>query len=257
MSAQGGPPPIPSALRRTLSVSRREFGAYFATPLASVFLVMFVALSALLAFQAGGLYTRGTADLRPFFQWQPWLALFFMPALGMRLWSDERKSGSIELLMTLPVTTADLVVGKFLAAWAFACVSLLLTLPIWMTIAWLGGPDHGVVLAGYIATALLFGTLLSVCACVSACTRNAVVAFVVGVAVCFLLLMSGYGLVQDFFARWAPQAVVESIASMSALVHFDALARGVLDARDLLYPASMIAGMLWINAILLRWRAAR
>ena len=218
---------------------------------------MFVALSSLLAFQAGGLYTRGTADLRPFFQWQPWLALFFMPALGMRLWSDERKSGSIELLMTLPVTTADLVVGKFLAAWAFACVSLVLALPVWVTIAWLGGPDHGVVLAGYIATALLFGTLLSVCACISACTRNAVVAFVLGVAVCFLLLMSGYGLVQDFFARWAPQTVVESIASMSALVHFDALARGVLDARDLLYPASMIAGMLWINAILLRWRAAR
>ncbi len=257
MSDAPQPPPLPSALARTLSIARREFAGYFATPLAPVFLVMFVALSALLAFQAGGLFTRGSADMRPFFQWQPWLALFFMPALGMRLWADERRSGSLELLMTLPVTTADMVIGKFLAAWAFACVSLVLTFPLWATVAWLGDPDHGVIIAGYIATALLFGTLLSICACLSACTRNAVVAFVLSVAVCFLLLMTGYGLVQDFFARWAPPSIVEAVASMSSLVHFHALERGVLDARDLLYPASVILGMLAINGILLHWKAAR
>jgi ABC-2 type transport system permease protein len=257
MSAMEGPPPIPGRATRTLCVARRELLGYFATPLAPVFLVMFVALSALLAFQAGGLYARGTADLRSLFQWQPWLALFFMPALGMRLWSDERRSGSLELLVTLPLATGDLVVGKFLAAWAFSSIALFLTTPLWITISWLGAPDHGVIVASYIATALLFGTMLSVCACLSACTRNAVVAFVLGVAACFILLMTGYSVVLDFFARWTPAWGIEAIAAMSALSHYEALVRGVIDARDLLYSLSVVCGMLWINAILLHWRATR
>ncbi len=257
MSERLGPPPTPGKTSRTLSVARREFAAYFATPLAPVFLVMFVALSALLAFQAGGLYTRGSADLRSLFQWQPWLALFFMPALGMRLWADERRSGSLELLVTLPLSTFDMVVGKFLAAWGFSCVALLLTTPLWMTVSWLGAPDHGVIVASYIATALLFATLLCVCACLSACTRNAVVAFVLGVAACFILLMSGYSVVLDFFAQWAPRWSTEAIVSMSALSHYEALVRGVLDVRDMLYPISMVCGMLWINAVLLHWKATR
>lgn len=252
MTPSEQPPPTPSALARTMSVARRELAGYFATPLAAVFLVTFVALAALLAFQAGGLFTRGTADLRALFQWQPWLGLFFMPALGMRLWADERRSGSLELLMTLPLSPRDMVLGKFLAAWAFACVSLLLTVPLWITIAWLGAPDQGVIVAGYIASALLFASLLSVCACLSACTRNAVVAFVLGVTACFVLLLSGYPLVLDFFAGWAPRTLIEAVASMSALVHFEALTRGVLDVRDLLYPLSVVVGGLMINAILLR-----
>lgn len=257
MSSTSGPPTTPSAFVRTASVFRREFVSYFSTPLAAVFLVAFVAMAALLAFQAGGLYTRGQADLRSFFQWQPWLALFFIPALGMRLWADERRSGSIELLMTLPLTTCDMVLGKFLAAWAFALVALMLTLPLWITLAWLGSPDHGVVLSGYGASALLFATLLSVTACISACTRNAVVAFVIGVAACFVLLLTGFPVVLDFFAQWAPKWVTEAIASMSALVHFNAMIRGVFDARDVLYPISVTAAFLWINVRVLDWRGSR
>lgn len=256
-SESSGPPATPSSLARTASVFRREFFAYFSTPLAAVFLVMFVALAALLSFQAGGLYVRGQADLRSYFQWQPWLGLFFMPALGMRLWSDERRSGSIELLMTLPLTTRDMVLGKFLAAWAFACVSLVMTIPLWITISWLGTPDHGVIFAGYVASALLFATMLSVCTCLSACTRNAVVAFVLGVAACFVLLLTGFPLVLDFFAQWAPKEVIEAIAAMSAMVHFNALTRGVFDARDLLYPVSVVCAFLWINALILDWRGSR
>ncbi len=218
---------------------------------------MFVALASLFTFQLGGLYGRGQADLRAFFQWQPWLGLFFMPALGMRLWSDERRSGSIELLMTLPLTTRDLVLGKFLAAWAFSCVSLVLTIPLWMTISWLGTPDHGVIIASYIASALLFATMLSICACLSACTRNAVVAFVLGVAACFILLLTGFPVVLDFFAQWAPKSVIEAVAAMSALVHFQALIRGVFDVRDVLYPVSVIVAFLWINALLLDWKGSR
>lgn len=257
MSQAKGPPHTPSALARTSSVFRREFFAYFSTPLAAVFLVMFVAMAALLAFQAGGLYTRGQADLRSFFQWQPWLALFFMPALGMRLWADERRSGSIELLMTLPLTTRDMVLGKFLAAWAFALVALALTVPLWITLAWLGAPDHGVVLAGYIASALLFAALLSVTTCLSACTRNAVVAFVLGVAACFVMLLTGFPVVLDFFAQWAPHWVTESVASMSALVHFNAMTRGVFDARDVLYPLTVTGAFLWVNIVVLDWRGSR
>ncbi len=252
-----GPPATPSALLRTASVFRREFFAYFSTPIAAVFLVMFVAMAALLAFQAGGLYARGQADLRAFFQWQPWLGLFFMPALGMRLWSDERRSGSIELLMTLPLTTRDMVLGKFLAALAFACVSLALTTPLWITVSWLGNPDHGVIFAGYLASALLFATMLSVSTCISACTRNSVVAFVLGVAACFVLLLTGFPVVLDFFSQWAPKTVIEAVASMSAIVHFNALTRGVFDARDLLYPLSVIIAFLWINAMVLDWRGSR
>ena len=252
-----GPPLTPSTFARTMSVFRREFAAYFATPVAAVFIVMFVAIAALLSFQMAGLYTRGQADLRSFFQWQPWLGMFFMPALGMRLWSDERRSGSIELLMTLPLTTRDMVLGKFLAAWAFACVALLLTTPLWITIAWLGEPDHGVILAGYIASAMLFATLLSVSVCLSACTRNSVVAFVLSVAACFLLLLTGFAIVQDFFAQWSSKWVIESLASMSAMTHFNGLTRGVFDARDVLYPISVVFALLWVNVLLLDWRGSK
>ncbi|MSR44799.1 MAG: ABC transporter permease [Phycisphaerales bacterium] len=257
MSKAQGPPATPSALTRTGSVFRREFVSYFSTPLAAVFLVMFVAMAGLLAFQSGGLYSHGQADLRSFFRWQPWLGLFFMPALGMRLWADERRSGSIEFLMTLPLTTRDMVLGKFLAAWAFSVVALMLTLPLWITVAWLGSPDHGVVVAGYIASALLFASFLSLTTCLSACTRNAVVAFVLGVAACFVLLLTGFPLVLDFFAQWAPTWVTESVAAMSALVHFDAMTRGVFDARDVIYALSVPAAFLWINVLILDWKESR
>ena len=151
-----------TAAARIGSVFRREFSAYFASPLAGIFLVIYLFMSSIFTFQLGGFYERGQADLRPFFQGQPWLDLFLVPALSMRLWSEDRRTGTIELLLTLPYSVADLVLGKFLAAWAFACVALALTAPLWFTVAWLGSPDHGAILVGYLACALLAGCFLAV-----------------------------------------------------------------------------------------------
>jgi ABC-2 type transport system permease protein len=186
-----------SALARTAAVFRREFTAYFASPLASVFLVIYLFLSGVFAFQLGGLYERGQADLRPFLQGQPWLDLFLVPALSMRLWAEERRTGTIELLLTLPFSVWDLVVGKFLAAWAFACLALLLTTPIWGTVAWLGSPDHGAAAVGYLACALMVGAFLAIGSFLSAFTKNQVIAFVLCGVACFVLVVMGFPIVLD------------------------------------------------------------
>ncbi len=243
-------------IHRTLVITRREFAAYFSTPLAAVFLVIFLFLGGLFTFNIGSFYDRGIADLRPFFQFHPWLFLFLVPAVSMRLWAEERRTGTIELLTTLPFRLGELVVGKFLAAWGFVLVALALTLPTWITVSWLGQPDHGVILSGYIGSALMGGSFLAVGACLSACTKSQVIAFVVCVAACFLLLLTGFPAVQDYFNGWAPRAVVEAISSMSALTHFDAMVRGVVDARDLLYFVSVIAAFLFMNALVIDWKKA-
>ena len=240
-----------------VAILRREFAAYFATPLASVFLVTYLALAALFAFQVGGLYERGQADLRPLFQYMPWLALFLVSAVSMRLWAEERRQGTLELLLTLPCSTWSLVLGKFLAAWAFACVAIALTVPIWITVAWLGDPDHGAALAGYVASALLTGAFLAVGGFISSLTRNQVNAFVACAAACFLLLLAGYPVVLDFFAQWMPRRGVEAIAGMGALTHFDGIARGVVDLRDGAYFVSLTGALLWMTVISVESRKAR
>jgi ABC-2 type transport system permease protein len=234
----------------TLIILRRELSAYFTSPLAYVFIVIFLVLAGGLTFYLGAWLDRGQADLQVFFSWHPWLYLFLVPAVGMRLWAEERKTGTIEFLMTQPVTTLQAVLGKFLAAWLFVGIALALTFPIWLTVNYLGEPDNGVILAGYIGSWLMAGGLLAISAAVSALTRNQVVAFVLAAAICFLFLVSGLELVQAFFRGWAPDALVDTIAGLSLLTTFDGISRGVIDLRDLVMFGSLIALALLINVTL-------
>ncbi len=235
---------------------RRELQSYFATPVAYVFIVIFLILMGTFTFYLGGFYERGQADLAPFFNYHPWLYLFLVPAIAMRLWAEERKSGSIELLMTLPITPWQAVLGKYLAAWAFAGIALALTFPIWITVNYLGNPDNGAILAGYFGSLLMAGGFLAIGSCISATTRNQVIAFVITVVVCFGFLLAGFPLVLDLFSGWAPQALVDGIASLSFLTHFASISKGVIDLRDLIYFALLIAAFLYANTIILQLKQA-
>ncbi len=239
-----------------LTVFKRELRSYFATPVAYVFIVIFLVLSSAFTFYLGNFYERGQADLMPFFSFHPWLYLFLVPAVSMRLWSEERKSGTIELLLTLPITMWQAVVGKFLAAWAFIGIALALTFPLWITVNYLGDPDNGVIVASYIGSMLMAGAFLSIGSCISASTRNQVVAFILTVVVCFLLVMAGFPLVLDGFRAWAPQALVDAVASLSFLTHFVSISKGVIDLRDLLYFALMIGFWLYASAIVIDLKKA-
>ena len=232
-----------------VAIFKRELGAYFSTPLAYVFIVIFLALAGAVTFYFGAFFERGQADLQPFFAFHPWLYLFLIPAVGMRLWAEERKSGTLELLMTLPVSTLQTVVGKFLAAWAFTGIALILTFPIWITVNYLGEPDNGIIFAGYIGSLLMAGAFLAICGFVSALTRNQVIAFVVSAAVCFLFMMSGLELVLSAFRDWAPYFVIDTIASLSFLTHFDGITKGVIDLRDVIYLVSAIGVFLFANIV--------
>ena len=239
-----------------VTVFKRELRSYFATPVAYVFIVIFLILAGAFTFYLGNFYERGQADLQPFFNFHPWLYLFLVPAVSMRLWAEERKSGTIELLLTLPVTMWQAVLGKFLAAWAFVGIALALTFPIWLTINYLGDPDNGAILAGYIGSFLVAGGLLAIGACFSAATRNQVIAFIVTVVACFAFLLSGFALVLNAFQGWAPQPVIDAVASLSFLTHFGSIAKGVIDIRDLLYFATVIAVWLIATAIVLDMKKA-
>jgi ABC-2 type transport system permease protein len=232
-------------------IMRRELASYFATPLAYVFLLIFLVLANLFTFYLGGFFERGQADLNPFFSYHPWLFLFLIPAVSMRLWSDERRSGSIELLLTQPVTLWEAVVGKFLAAWGFTVLALALTFPLWLTVNFLGSPDNGAILAAYIGSALLAAGFLSIGSLASALTRNPVVAFIVAVAACFAFLVAGYPLVLDAFRSWAPQFLVDAVGSLGFLTHYEAISKGVIDIRDLIYFALLITWFLLATAVVL------
>ena len=235
---------------------RRELKSYFATPVAYVFIVIFLMLMGTFTFYLGGFYERGQADLRPFFNFHPWLYLFLVPAIAMRLWAEERKTGSIELLMTLPITPWQAVLGKFLAAWAFTAIALALTFPIWITVNYLGEPDNGAIVTGYVGSFLMAGGFLAIGACVSAFTRNQVIAFVVSVVLCFGFMLSGFPMVLDVFSGWLPQFVIDGIASLSFLTHFANISRGVIDFRDLVYFGLVIGTFLYANTIVLQWKQA-
>ena len=231
----------------TLVIFRRELASYFSTPLAYVFIVIFLASSGAFTFYLGNIFQRGQADLQSFFQYHPWLYLFLIPAVAMRLWSEERKTGTIELLMTLPVSTTEAVLGKFLAAWAFIAIALVLTFPIWLTVNYLGDPDNGIIVASYVGSLVMAGSYLAIGACVSALTKNQVIAFIVAVVVCFLFLTSGLEIVLAFFRNWAPPFVVDAIASMSFLTHFSSVTRGVIDLKDVIFFGSVIGIALYVN----------
>lgn len=237
-------------------IAARELKGYFATPLAYVFIVIFLALMGAFTFYLGGFYERAQADLAPFFNFHPWLYLFLVPAIAMRLWAEERKSGTVELLMTLPVTMWEAVLGKFLAAWCFTAVALALTFPIWLTVNYLGDPDNGVIVAAYVGSLLMAGAFLAIGSCISAANRNQVIAFIITVVICFLFLLSGFPLVLDAFSGWAPQFVVDTVAGLSFLTHFTALSKGVLDLRDVLYFLLVIGAWLYANAIVLDMKKA-
>ena len=237
-------------------ILRRELSAYFATPVAYVFIVIFLVLSGALTFHLGGFYERGQADLAPFFNFHPWLYLFLVPAVSMRLWAEERKSGNIELLLTLPITMAEAVIGKFLAAWLFTGIALVLTFPLWISVNYLGDPDNGVILAAYIGSLLMAGGFLAIGSCISATTKNQVIAFIISVVICFAFLLSGFSIVLDFFRAWAPQVVVDAIASLSFLTHFSSISKGVIDLRDIIYFISLIAFWLYANIVIIDLKKA-
>lgn len=235
---------------------RRELQSYFATPVAYVFIVIYLVLMGTFTFYLGQFYERGQADLSSFFNYHPWLYLFLVPAISMRLWAEERKTGSIELLMTMPITAWQAVLGKYLAAWAFTGIALALTFPVWITVNYLGNPDNGAIFAAYLGSFLMAGGFLAIGACLSATTRNQVIAFVITVVVCFGFLLSGFPLVLDLFSGWAPQAVVDGIASLSFLTHFATISKGVIDFRDLVYFGILIGTFLYANTIVLQWKQA-
>ncbi len=236
-------------MSNVLTVFRREFSGYFATPLAYVFIVIFLALSGAFTFYIGGFFERGEASLQAFFAFHPWLYLFLIPAVAMRLWAEERKSGTLELLMTLPISTTQAVIGKFLAAWAFVCIAVALTFPIWITVNVLGDPDNGVIIAGYLGSMVMAGAYLAIGACMSATTRNQVIAFIFGAVISFVFLTAGMDIVLSFFRDWAPSALLDIVSSLGFLTHFDAVMKGVIDARDAIFFASVIAVFLFINVL--------
>ena len=213
-------------------------------------------LSGALTFHLGSFYERGQADLAPFFNFHPWLYLFLVPAISMRLWAEERKSGNIELLLTLPITMIEAVIGKFLAAWLFTAIALFLTFPLWITVNYFGSPDNGVIFAAYIGSLLMAGGFLAIGACISATTKNQVIAFIISVVICFAFLLSGFSIVLDFFRGWAPQYVVDAISSLSFLTHFTSISKGVIDLRDIIYFASLIGVWLYANAVVIEMKKA-
>jgi gliding motility-associated transport system permease protein len=241
-------------MRQVWNVCRRELQGYFTTPVAYVFIVVFLALAGGFTFYYGKLFENGQAELGAFFGFLPWFYLFLMPAISMRLWAEERKTGTLELLLTLPIGMGQAVVGKFLAAWIFAGVALALTFPLWLTVAYLGDPDHGVIVAQYAGGLLLAGGFLAIGSAVSALTKNQVIAFVISVVIGlgFLLIATAVPLLND--ARWIPPALVDAFGGFSFLAHFESIAKGVLDARDLVYFGSLIALALFANVVFLENR---
>ncbi|MDP5041442.1 MAG: ABC transporter permease, partial [Paraglaciecola sp.] len=213
---------------------------------AYVFIAIFLILSGVFAFFVGGLYERGQADLLAFFNFHPWLYLFLVPAMAMRTWSEERKSGSIELLMTLPISTWQAMIAKYLAAWLVLGLALVLTFPLWLTVNYLGNPDNGIILAAYIGSWFMAGAFLAIGICMSAMTKNQVIAFILSVVVCFLFVVSGSNIVLDIFKNWAPNLVIDTIASFSFLTHFEAMSKGVIALNDIGY--FLLVTLTWLFA---------
>jgi len=234
------------------TIAKRELSAYFTSPVAYVFLVIFLLLTGFFTFTAGSFFERGEASLAAFFGWHPWLFLVLVPAVGMRVWAEERRSGTIELLLTLPIAPWQAIVAKFLASWAFLAVALVLTFPAIITVNLLGAPDNGIIAAGYFGSLLLAGAYLAVTCMTSAMTRNQVVALILSVVICLFLILAGFNPVTDLLARWASPAVVDAVAAFSVVTHFDGFQRGVIDARDLLFFLSVIGFALFATGIVIR-----
>ena len=239
-----------------MTIVKRELVGYFVSPVAYVFLVIFLLLTGFFTFTVGNFFERGEASLVSFFTWHPWLYLFLVPAVGMRLWSEERRLGTMELLLTQPVQSGQAVLGKFFAAWAFVALALALSFPLWLTVNWLGDPDNGVIFASYLGSLLMAGAYLAVGSCLSATTRSQVVAFVVTILACLLLLLAGFPLALDPLRSFLPQSAVDAASGLSFLTHFQAIMRGVLDLRDVLYFLLVIAAWLAATVLVIEIRKA-
>jgi len=234
------------------AVMKRELGGYFTSPIAYVFLVIFLLLTGFFTFTVGNFFERGEASLVSFFTWHPWLYLFLVPAVGMRLWSEERRLGTLELLLTLPITTWQAIVGKFLASWVFLALALALTFPVVITVNWLGNPDNGVIVAGYVGSLLLAGAYLAISCMTSAMTRNQVISFILSVMICLFLILAGYTPVTDLLTRFANPFVTQVVAAFSVMTHFEGFQRGVLDTRDVIFFASVIGFALFTTGVIIR-----
>jgi ABC-2 type transport system permease protein len=238
-----------------LIIAGRELRAYFATPVASVFIVIFLVLQGALTFNLGQFFDRGIADLNPFFTFIPWVFLLLIPAITMRLWAEERRLGTIELLLTLPITQGQAVVGKFLAAWSFCAIALLLTFPFVIVVNILGSPDNGVIASGYVGCLLVAGAFLSIGAAMSALTRNQVVAFVLAVAICFVFAVASNPIVNDFLSANVP-ALGAFARRVAVIGRYTGFTRGVIALRDLIYFATFIGFFLFLNTVLVDQRKA-
>jgi ABC-2 type transport system permease protein len=239
------------------TITKRELGAYFSSPLAYVFIVIFLLLCGFFTFMVGGFFERDQAALdHSFFDWHPWFYLFLVPAVGMRLWAEERRVGTIELLLTMPITAWQAIVGKFLASWLFLGLALLLTFPIFITVNYLGSPDNGVIICAYIGSWLMAGAYLAVSCITSAMTRNQVVSFIISVVLCLLLILAGFPPIIRLLEGWAGPKLVELVTSFSVITHFDGFQRGVLDSRDVLFFLSVIVFSLFSTSVILRGHRA-
>lgn len=240
------------AMNNIKAIAKRELSGYFASPVAYVFIVIFLLLAGFFTFMVGQFFRRGEASLDAFFVWHPWLYLFLVPAVGMRLWSEERRMGTIELLLTMPVTSWQAIVGKFVASWLFLALALALTFPLWITVNYLGDADNGVILGGYVGSLLLAGGYLAVSCMTSALTRNQVISFILSVVVCLFLILAGWPPVTDLLIQWAPAWLVEGVASFSVMPHFEGFQRGVLDSRDVIFFLSLMALALFTTGVIIR-----
>ncbi len=246
------PPGKRSSLGNILTITKREISGYFASPVAYVFIVIFLLLASFFTFMVSDFVDRGQASLAMFFAWHPWLYLFLVPAVGMRMWSEERRLGTIELLLTMPITPWQAIVGKFLASWVVLILALVLTFPLVITVNYLGNPDNGIIIAGYVGSVLLAGAYLSIAAMTSAMTRNQVVSFILSVVLCLFLILSGWPPVTDLLVHWANPWFVQAISAFSVMTHFDAIEKGVIDSRDLLYFISVIVFSLFTTSVIIR-----
>lgn len=240
------------AMRHIWTITKRELSGYFASPVAYVFIVIFLLLNGFFTFMLGGFFEVGEASLSySFFRWHPWLYLFLVPAAGMRLWAEERRLGTLELLLTMPITAWQAIVGKFLASWIFLIIALALTFPIVITVSYLGNPDNGAIFTGYLGSAFLAGAYLAITCLTSALTRNQVISFILSVVICFFLILCGWEPVTRLIINFAPK-LVGLISSFSVMPHFAGFQRGVIDSRDLLFFLSVIGFSLFCNGVVIR-----
>ena len=245
-----------NAARHIKTIAKRELTSYFTSPVAYVFLVIFLLMTGFFTFTAGAFFERGEASLGAFFAWHPWLYLVLVPAVGMRLWSEERRAGTIELLLTMPITPWQAILGKFLASWAFLAIALALTFPVVLTVNVLGSPDNGMIFAGYLGSLFLSGAYLAITCLTSAMTRNQVIAFILAVVLCLFLILAGFNPVTDMLVRWASPAVVETVAAFSVITHFDGFQKGVIDTKDLAFFLSVIGFALFATGVVIRGHRA-